>query len=111
MKRHLGHMRHRVTIKTIVRTGDGGGGTVRADTNGATVWARVEALSSREVAAYDQLQQRVTHRVTIRKRTDVAQGQTLAWGSVDLYVNSVRDPDQDRPGEWLELLCREGGLT
>ncbi len=117
MKRGLGAMRHRLIIKTIGRTVDAGGGLARSDPTVATVWARVSTMSVYEANAYQQRQQRATHKAIIRRRSDIAQGQTVTWkrpaghgGDLPLYVVSVIDADPDgRPGEFLELILREGG--
>lgn len=125
-RRFLGRMRHRLTIMGIVRTPDGGGGSARADAVIATVWGRVTIIGVLESNTYSQLQQRVTHKATIRTRADVAQGQTLYWlaagatepeigstaipAGVPLYVLTAIDADPDgRPGEFMELTLREGG--
>lgn len=117
MRRKLGAMRHRLQLRTIVRTADSGGGYARADAAGAEVWARVQTVGALEASAYAQRQQRVTHKALIRWRADIAQGQTVVWkrpashgGDASLYVVSVVDADPDhRPGEFLELALREGG--
>lgn len=126
MKVSTGHMRHRLTIMELARVPDGGGGTSRADVVKATVYARVTTATPRELAAYGQLQQRITHIVTIRHRDDVRQGMTVVWlkagarepvagaaipnstGNRVLYVLAATDADPDgRPGEFLKLACDE----
>lgn len=110
-KRSLGRLRHRVTIQQIGRTADGAGGYARDDTPGATVWAEVKLVNAFERFQYQQLQKDITHKVRIRSRSDIEHVQRLTWGSKTLYVESVADPFEDsRPGEWLVLACREGGL-
>lgn len=117
MKRHLGRMRHRLRIKLIRRTEDAGGGYSRADVDGPTVWARVDTVGALEANTYAQRQERVTHKALIRWRSDVTQGQTVVWvrpashgGELPLYVVSAVDADPDgRPGEFMELVLRQGG--
>lgn len=108
-----GALRHRVTVKQIVRQSDGAGGFARADAGPVTFAAQVETLSANEIRAYSNLQERVTHRVIARYRTDVDQGQSAVWhhpkGDVALYIASAVDHRPERPGEWMALLCREGG--
>lgn len=113
-KRNLGAMRHRIRLKNKVRNPDGAGGFERADTAGDTIQAAIETLSAREVTRYQQLQKNVTHRLTVRHRSDLKHGQTVTWlrgtnDEVDFYVEATSDPRPNRPGEWLELICREGG--
>lgn len=119
----LGVMRHRVVIRRIVRTDDEGGGTSRADTNLATVWARVEKIGATEKAAYGQLQERATHTIILRARDDVDNGQTIMWlkpgaaepapGSTTvpdarpMYVLTSVEANPDRPGEFIRLVVEE----
>lgn len=115
--RNLGKMRHQLQLQAIVRVPDSGGGYARADTPDDTVAARVDTVGALEANTYVQLQERVTHKAMIRWRSDVAQGQTVTWkrpaahgGDVDLYVVTVVDADPDkRPGEFMMLVCRQGG--
>lgn len=114
--RALGKMRHRLQIKTIARTRDAGGGYARADTDGDLVWGRVATLSAREMAVYDQLQKRITHKAIVRRNSGLVQGVTVVWqrpdahgGDMSLYIESAVDADPDKPGEFMQLLMREGG--
>jgi hypothetical protein len=109
-------MRHRLTVMTVVRVQDEGGGYSREDAATSTVWARITTVGALEANTYLQLQERVTHKALIR-RAAVEQGQTVIWerpssqgGDLALYVVSAVDADPDgRPGEFLELTLREGG--
>lgn len=105
--RNIGGMRHRVTIKVINRQEDELGGFVRADTAKDPIWASIEPATPREVYAYSQLQQRVTHRMTVRYRTDIRQGMTLEHDGTEYYVTGVTNPDKRK--RFLEVMCREGG--
>lgn len=127
-RRNLGRMRHRLTLMAVTRTQDDGGGYARADVVLANVWARITTIGALEANTYSQLQERVTHKAMIRWRDDVAQGQTAVWlpqGTVEadepdpgdaapdgtaLYIVTAVDADPDgRPGEFMNLICREGG--
>ncbi|MDZ7824507.1 MAG: phage head closure protein [Ahrensia sp.] len=112
---HNGELRHRVTVKHIVRQPDGAGGFVRLDDTLLSISARVKTFGASEGRAYMNLQERVSHRIVIRYRDDITQGQSAIWhhpkGDVDLYILSAIDHRPERPGEWMALLCREGGNT
>lgn len=125
-RRNLGRMRHRLAVMEIVRTADGGGGTARADSVASVVWARIKIASAREVQAYSKVEERVTHTAMVRAANAPEDGQTVYWlnrgaaepsvGSTDapdgvpLYVITSVDADPDgRPGEFVELMLREGG--
>lgn len=124
--RSLGRMSHRLAIMTVIRTPDAGGGAARADAVAAIVWARINTVGALEANTYSQLQHRVTHKAMIRHREGIGQGSTVHWltrgeaepaiGSTaapagkPLYVVTAVDANPDnRPGEFLELMLREGG--
>lgn len=124
--RNLGRMRHRLAIMNVVRVQDAGGGYARADAVQSVVWGRVMTIGAIEANTYSQLQERVTHKAMIRTNTVVNQGSTVYWlnpnaaepavGSTAkpngraLYVVTAVDADPDgRPGEFIELIMREGG--
>ncbi len=107
MSRSLGKMRHRVELRRPARVSDGALGQVRSDQVVAALWARVEKAGGREVFRYQHLEQEITHKVTIRYREGVEQGQYLRFDGRDLYILVVTDPTELK--EFLELVCREGG--
>lgn len=115
IKRNLGAMRHRLTLFGIVREPDGGGGFERSDAEIADIMGSVTLASASEQMAYANLQQRATHKIIIRFRDDARQGQRIRWqhpnAPLDLYILTATDARPERPGEWLELMCREGGVT
>jgi len=115
MKRNLGAMRHRLRIFAAVRVPDGGGGFLRGDSVLAEVAAQISTISATELLAYSNLQQRATHKAIIRFRSDIQQGQSAIWlhpkGDRDLYILTSIDARPERPGEFLEIVMREGGIT
>ena len=100
-----GHLRHRITIQTGGRTGDGRGGVTKAWTTHAAVWARVQPVSAREAFAAGQLQGAITHRITLRFTSGVTTAMRVSWGSRVLRVIGVRNPGED--DRLLELDCVE----
>ena len=105
----IGAMRERVVIQAGAGAADGYGGRTSDWSAVATVWAEVAPIGGRERAQAEQLEGVVTHRVTIRHRTDVTAAHRLLWGSKALNVRAVTNPDQRR--RYLDLLCEEGTAT
>ena len=70
------------------------------------VAGRVQPITTREVLQGMQLESPVTHRVTIRYRTDVTAAMSVLWGSVRLNIRGVRNPDERK--RYTELLCDQG---
>lgn len=107
MSRNLGRMRHRVKVMAPSRVPDSGLGVIRGDQEIAEVWASVEIISSAEIFAYQQLQQRLTHTVMVRYDDRFRQGQFIRFDGRDLYIEVVIDPNEKK--EFMKLICREGG--
>lgn len=100
-----GTLRHRVTIQTLARTADDGGGYTEAWSNVATVWARVEPLSGGERWEAQQITANLSHRVAMRYRNDVTANNRLLFGARRLRIDAVIDVGERR--EQLEILCEE----
>lgn len=104
----ISDLNHRITLQQGAETPDGGGGVTRSwaalgDT--PEVYAAIEALSGNAQARLAQFGSRVTHRVTLRFRTDVRAGQRLLWQGAPYAIVFVRDPDGR--GAWLEILAAQ----
>lgn len=108
----IGKLRHRLTIEEEARVADGGGGfavTWSELSTDPTVWGAVVPLSGREVLQAQQLATPVTHKVTIRHRSDVTAAMRLKLGTRAFNIRAVINVDErDR---WLELMCEEGVAT
>lgn len=107
--RAVGRMREQIQIFMPIRVSDGALGFNREETviiNGA--WGRVQASSSSEIFAYQHLEQRVTHTVTMRYDARARQGQHLrVVGKFELYIEAVVVMDERQ--EFMKLVCRQGG--
>lgn len=99
----IGKLSHRVTIKspTEVRSRSGET-TLNWDTTLATVWASVDGLSSRDIMQAQQANVIATHRIRIRKRSDVSHTHRVIWKSRTMEIASVTER-----GEMTEILARE----
>lgn len=111
MKRNLGRMRHKFDIQDPTRVDDGALGFNRSDTVIASVWGNLTVASANEVYQYGRLQQVVSHAIIIRFDKRVRQGMNLVHsyqGNERLfYIQSVINVDER--GEFMKLMCREGG--
>lgn len=72
--------------------------------NGDT-WAAINPLSTRESQAALANQMEISHRVTIRFRSDVTADMRIFYGTRELAIVGIRNPKEY--GEFLELLCVE----
>lgn len=100
-----GRLNKRVILQTVSNAADGGGGVTETWADTATLWAHIEELSGDEGFEAQQVASRLSHRVTLRYRTNVTPQQRLKYGSRILRINAVINPGQRN--ERLELLCAE----
>jgi SPP1 family predicted phage head-tail adaptor len=100
-----GQMTARLDLETPQETPDGQGGVTLGWTGTASLWARIEPVStmlSEEAAAEAG---RITHRIWVRFRSDVSAGQRLRKGARIFRVKLVQDPDET--GRYLVCQCEE----
>lgn len=70
----IGELRHRITIEENVKVSDGLGGqdetwqSIAAD---PTVWAKIDPVSGLQAFFAERLEERITHKITIRYRSDL----------------------------------------
>lgn len=76
--------------------------TLNWDTTVATVWASVDGLSSRDIMQAQQANVIATHRIRIRKRSDVLHTHRVLWKTRTMEIASVTER-----GEMTEILARE----
>lgn len=91
-----GWIAHRITIEQPQATADGAGGATIAFTPLATVWAAVEPVAAKSETGGDRLGSRITHRITIRHRGDIAAGMRIRHRGRLLAIETVIDPDERR---------------
>lgn len=105
----IGKLRHRVVIQAENATPDGAGGFSdpwASPTVVATVWASVVPLSGSEQFRGMQLEDKITHKITMRYRAGVTAKNRIVFGTRPFNIRVVRNIDErDR---WLELMCEEG---
>jgi len=91
-----GQLSSRVALERPVRTSDGSGGATVEWVEVATLWAAIEPVAAGEIFAADRLATRVTHRITMRHRTDVEGGMRIVHRGRVLRIEAWRDPDETR---------------
>ncbi len=101
----IGKMRHRLMIERRETVPDGAGGTVVTWMSGETVWAAIEPVAGVEVLRQDRLSGTLTHRVTVRYRSDIAPEMRFRSGDRIFEISVVRDIDERH--RWLDCICEE----
>lgn len=102
-----GRLRLRLTLEHATATPDGAGGSTLSWSAVATVPADVAPIGSDERAVGEGLADLVTHRIVIRKRSDVSTGDRFRLGDRLFHIRGLADPQED--GRYLVCLCEEEG--
>lgn len=105
----IGRLRHRLTLQEKSATPDAGGGRSVAWQDVAQnpqLWGRIAPLSAGEALRAMQLEDEITHEITIRSRDDVTAGMRLVRGNrrFRIVALSALDADSD---DYLRLLVME----
>lgn len=100
-----GKLRHRIKLQSRTQASDGGGGFTDTWADFATVWAAVEPLTGNERFEAQQLEGELSHRVTLRHRSDVTTEIRAVHQSRVLEIRAVIRPEE-RNAQLL-LLCSE----
>lgn len=86
----------RVVLERSTETPDGQGGVSRTYVAHGSAWARIEPVSAGRFATADADAMRVTHRIWLRNRDDLASGMRLRKGARLFDIRTFRDPDESR---------------
>lgn len=104
----VGQYTKRYTVKRPVTTDDGAGGQQEGTpVTVATIWARVRAVSNRELAQAQAVQTLGTYQVSTHYSGDLATTQRLVpkgWTGPTLEIIGLRDPDGRQRELWLDCV-------
>lgn len=101
-----GELRCRLVIENPQRVSDGAGGADVSWVEVATVWANVQPVSAGETRSVGQRAEKITHRITLRYRSDVTAAMRLiGMGRVFEIEAVVNEAERD---QWLICSCVEG---
>lgn len=100
-----GLLSKRVTLQTLVRTADAGGGATETWSDTATMWARVAPLTGTERFAAQQIQSGLSTEVEIRYRTGVVPQQRFTFAARLFYIEQVINPRERNRS--LICMCAE----
>lgn len=106
----IGELDERVTFKRRDETKNAYGTLVPADTEIATVWAKVRPMSGRERDRGQQTEARSNYVVRVHNspaiRT-VTEGDLVLWRDVELNINFIADAGPR--SLFVEMECERGG--
>lgn len=101
----IGELRHRLELQAPDETPDGAGGVARGWASLANVWAAIEPVSMNDALAADKRLGRITHRIVIRRRSEISTTHRFVSGPRSFVLLAVRDADER--GRFLECLVEE----
>jgi SPP1 family predicted phage head-tail adaptor len=101
----IGNLNQRASLLASTLVPDGGGGFTDHWEVFATVWASVEPIGGSDTFGPDRLEARVRHRLTLRRRGDVAAGQRAQVGARLFRIHTVLD--EGPQAALMTLLCEE----
>ena len=102
-----GRLRHRVTLEEFVEIRNSAGERESIWQFVAYLWAAIEPSSAREFVAAQQMQSKVSARITIRYRSGVNAGMRILHRGTVYNIEGVL-ADKDSGIEYLTLPCSEG---
>ena len=103
-----GVFRREFGLEEASLTPDGAGGHVESWSEVATVFAKLEPVGATSRFGAGQTLETVTHRVTLRARTDIRSGMRFRRLGRQFAILTVHDPDET--GRYLVCRVREDGL-
>jgi SPP1 family predicted phage head-tail adaptor len=100
------HLRHRVRLEREVKTPDAMGGYLRSWQKIAELWAEIIPVRGKEMMNADRMQSSVTHRVTLRFRSDIQAEDRLVEDDITYTIKFLHPVAQNR--KLLELWVEQG---
>ena len=101
----LSTLNQRATLLARTLAPDGGGGFSESWDVFASVWIALSPLSATDTPGAAHLESRIRHRVTLRRRGDLAAGQRVATGGRTFRVHAVLD--EGAHAAYVALLSEE----
>lgn len=101
----IGELDRRATLQAKVLTPDGGGGYAESWQTFGSMWVKISPIAATDAFGPDALESRVRHRLTLRRRSDLAAGQRVLVGARTFRVHALLD--EGPRTSTVTLLCEE----
>jgi len=101
----IGNLRKRIQIQAPTKARTETGSISETFSTVATVWGEIKVPNGKERVVADQLQAEISHKITIRYRTDVKEWWQLKYGGRFFRIKYIINPK-----EWnrkLQCFCKE----
>jgi SPP1 family predicted phage head-tail adaptor len=100
-----GSLNRRVALQQVVMTSDTEGVSSEAWSLVSNVWANINPAGGTEQMQAGQTEEKITHRVTIRWRSDLNTRQRFVYGTRVFLIHSMLD--QEEAHREVDCLCEE----
>jgi SPP1 family predicted phage head-tail adaptor len=100
-----GRLRQRLSLQAADQPADGLGGHALVWREIAVVFGLIEPVAAKSLVEADQRLTRLTHRVTLRARDDIAAGMRLVKNDRAFLIRTRQDPDES--GRYLVCQVEE----
>lgn len=100
-----GRLSHELALESRSAADDGYGGLTDQWNEVASVWGRLEPVTSAAPVWAGQRLDAVTHRVTVRSRDGIAPGMRFRRNGRTFLIRTIVDPDET--GRYLVCLTQE----
>lgn len=101
----IGTLRHRITLEARAQAASGSEAIADTWSTVDTVWGQVEQIAGGMIVSGAQTEERVTHRIVIRNRTDLSSWRYLTFDGKRMQVRETRAADDRK--RFLEILAEE----
>ena len=102
----IGKMRYKIEVQSPVNTTDTGGGSTRTWSTVSTRWANIIPKSGNESYRQGQVQETLTHEVTIRWLENIGTNYRLKYGNRLFNIKNLKNIDER--GRYIVMQCEEG---
>lgn len=109
MATNIGRLRYKVDLQKATDTADGGGGRSQAYSTIAQIFADIRPQSGAEQYRQGKVQDRTTHNIFIRHRTDISTDYRIKYENRLFNIRQIINVDErDR---FYKLVCNEGEVS
>lgn len=103
----IAELRHRIKFQSLTRTPDGQGGWDESWSDFAEVWAKIEPVSASERYFSQQIQQTISHRITIRNLEGLVSEMRILFEDRVFQIHGIRREIEER---WFIMIDAQEGV-
>lgn len=100
-----GELRNKVNIQSASVTKDSAGGIQEAWTTVHSPWAKLEALSGKEMEVAKQVRADINYRITIRYYSGLTSKHRITWNNKTFNIVSIQNPGERNEDHIILAVC------